>query len=682
MSNSKYSAIITQFDSVEVPKFIEHKNNNIVFFGKDNLYPYELIDLYNDSSTHNAIINGKVGYVVGNGLISDDIKAKQWLKTPNLNEDWTSILKRIELDYELFNGYAIEVIRTSAGKLYNHLDFANIRVGMDGTLKYANDWINDKGRKNHRPNIIELPKYDPTDDSQKRSIIYHTDYRPNFKYYPLPVYVGSLAEIKTDVNIGDYWLNEVENGFVGGTLIQHNNGVPETDEEKRLFEQSFADKFGNPTGTKIVHLFSPNKENSSEISSLNGNDLHERYVQMSQRVKESIFIGHRVTNPILFGVKEQGQLGGRNELDLAHEIFTKTYVQERRNTLLSTINKLCYIDTGIKGIDIEQQKPVDTFELSSNDIINNLTSEEIRNLITEKTGLQLNINTLPQIEPKENINPLEIVDETKDAEVEQKEASYNGAQISSALEIVSQVQAGILSNEQGVSFLMEFLRLNEVAARRLLRQESANLKKQFTDEDISHLFENIGQSKDDFEILESRPIQFGTDGTPIEFILGLSEMQVFILGALFESPLISLAALADILEVDVTEIEEELDAMIEDGLINSENDTLELTRKGEEAAQEEPVPDAKIMYSYELRSDAPPLKAGGTSRPFCNKMMSMNKLYSREEIDLLRNNMKSDGYSDATDVWLARGGWYNKPNSDAAVPFCRHIWEQKIVRSK
>ena len=129
--------VTTTFASAEVPKFLEKKNQNIVWFGADNLYPFDLIDLYNDSSTHNAIINGKVGYIVGNGLDSEDLGVKKWLSSANLSEDWTSLMKRISLDYELFNGYAIEVIRTAAGNQYHHVDFANIRLALDGTLQYA-----------------------------------------------------------------------------------------------------------------------------------------------------------------------------------------------------------------------------------------------------------------------------------------------------------------------------------------------------------------------------------------------------------------------------------------------------------------------------------------------------------------------------------------------------------------
>jgi hypothetical protein len=678
MSNSKYQSIITTFASAEVPLFIEQINKNIVFFGVNNLYPYELIDLYNDSSTHNAIINGKVGYTVGNGMVTEDSTTQKWLDTANLDEDWTNILKRISLDYELFNGYAIEVVRTSAGKVYNHIDFANCRVGLDGTIKYAIDWINDKGKKNHKPNIKDLPRYNPTDEEQKRSVIYHTDYRPNFKYYPLPVYVGSLAEIKTDVNIGDYWLNQVENGFVGGTLVIHKNGVPETSEEKTDFEDKFADKFAGAKGQTIAHIFAPSGENASEVVNLNGNDLHERYGEMSKRVKESIFIGHRVTNPILFGVKEAGQLGGRSELDLAYEIFTNTYIQERRNTLLSTINKLCFIDTGRGDIEIQPLKPVDAFELTSDVIIANLSKDEIRDLITDKTGLEIQEEVSAVPLPTAEGEEVAVVTE----DTEQKDASYNGAQISSALEIVSQVQNGVLTNEQGVSFLMEFLRLSEIAARGLLASKKLQ-SKEFSDDDISHLFEKIGESKSKFEILKTKDIQFDSDGTPIEFAIGISELGGFILASIFGNPLITALALSDLFKVSIDIIVEELGILQSEDLLDIDDDTLELTPKGKRAAEEEEVPDATIMYSYELRTPIIPLKAGGKSRKFCSDLMRMDKFYSREDIDFLRNKMKNDGYSDSTDVWLSRGGWYKKPNSQAAaVPFCRHIWKQQIVRRK
>jgi hypothetical protein len=601
-------SIITEFASAEIPKFLEKKNQNIVYFGVDNIYPFELIDLYNDSSTHNAIINGKVGYTVGNGLYSEDLATKKWLSFANIDEDWTSLLKRISLDYELFNGYAIEVIKTGVGNQYHHIDFANIRVGLDGGLQYSDEWITDKGLRNGKPKIQYLDRYNPKDQEQKRGVIYHVDYRPNLKYYPLPVYVGSLAEIKTDVQIGDYWLNEVKNGFVGGTLIQHNNGVPETQAEAKEFEETFQEKFGKATGTKIVHLFAPSKENGSEISNLNGNDLHERYLEMSNRVKESIFIGHRVTNPILFGVKEAGQLGARNELDLAYEIFTNTYIAERQNTLLRTIKKLAFYEIQKTDIEIIPLKPIDSVDLTSDIIIANLTRAEIRELINDQTGLELAEEVAAPVAP--------------------------------------------------VALCSHFA----------------------DDSDISHLFDSIGVSEDDYEEIEAFDIHFDSDGSPMEFATTGQGIIQRVLKAILTNPLIQASGISSALELTFPELITSIGILKDSKLIEITGEAINLTPTGKKVAEVIDVPQTEVKYKYTLRSDAPALKT--ESRDFCKKMMSKRKLYSKAEIELLRNDMKTSSITDVTDVWLARGGWYRKPETETSIPYCRHIWKQVIVRKK
>lgn len=808
--------IITEFASQEVPKFLEKKNKNIVWFGVDNMYPYELIDLYNDSSTHNAIINGKVGYTVGNGLEGEDLETKKWLSQANIDQDWTSLMKSLSLDYEIFNGYAIEVIRTKVGNQYHHIDFANIRVGLDGSIQYADDWITDKGLKNSKPHIQYLERYNPRDLEQKRGVIYHVDYRPNLKYYPLPVYVGSLAEIKTDVQIGDYWLNEVENGFVGGTLIQHNNGVPETKEEAETFEKAFQEKFGKATGTKIVHLFSPAKDNSSEITSLNGNDLHERYIEMSKRVKESIFIGHRVTNPILFGVKEEGQLGARNELDLAYEIFTNTYIAERQNTLLRTIKKLAFYEIQRTDIEIIPLKPIDVIDLTSDIILANLDREEIRELITDQTGLELKEaieepvemnedcgcgefkepcwngyemigmklkngvlvpNCVPEkmsqdlakivrddkplfdtIEEAESVAqqigcegyheheidgqtwymPCSTHSEINDKNLEGFDAitkfeTYNdypkaarrNAQTAlnwaekngwgSCLEATGKRRANQLAKGDNISretiarmAAFERHRKNSKKklgdgcgrlawlawggdagiawAQRKLKQidaEKMSACSCFSNEDdISHLFDKIGVPEKDYEIVENFNINFDSDGSPIEFATEEQGILQRVLKTILTNPLIAATGISDALGLNFEQLVGAINILNTSDLITVEGSDIGLTNIGERVAKTIDVPETEVKYRYELRPDAPPLKPGGKSRDFCKKMMAKKKLYSKKEIDVLRNDMKSSGIADVTDVWLARGGWYRKPNTDVSLPYCRHIWKQVIVRKK
>jgi hypothetical protein len=809
--------IVTEFASAEVPLFLEKKNKNIVWFGADNLYPFELIDLYNDSSTHNAIVNGKVGYIVGNGLEGGCIESMKWLSQANIDEDWTSLTKRLTLDYELFNGYAIEVIRTKVGNQYHHLDFANIRVGLDGSIKYADDWITEKGTRNSKPTIQYLDRYNPRDLEQKRGVIYHVDYRPNLKYYPLPVYVGSLAEIKTDVQIGDYWLNEVKNGFVGGTLIQHNNGVPETKEEAEKFEKAFQEKFGKATGTKIVHLFSPTKENGSEITNLNGNDLHNRYIEMSNRVKESIFIGHRVTNPILFGVKEEGQLGARNELDLAYEIFTNTYIAERQNTLLRTIKKLAFYEIQKTDIEIKPLKPIDTVDLTSDIILANMSREEIRGMIEEQTGIDLveesdneisemsedcdcdkfkepcqngyemigmklkNGRLVPNCVPQKMSNDLAkieqdgkpLFDTKEEAERIAKELGCSGSHehiidgvtwympcsdhsdltdellegfnaitkfdtyndypkaarrnAQTALNWaekngwgscgtpVGKKRASMLSNgdslsRETIARMAAFERHRQNSkkklgdgcgrlmwlawggdegiawAQRKLKQIDSEKMSACTcfdkDEDISHLFDNIGESEDKYEVIDSFDIDYDKNGSPMEFATKEQGIIQRVLKVVLTNPLIKATGISELLGLNFDELLGSINILSTSDLISIEGTDIGLTDKGERVAKAIDVPEFEVRYKYELRTDAPPLKEGGRSRDFCRKMVAKKKLYTKKEIDVLRNDMKSSPIADITDVWLARGGWYRRPNTEVSIPYCRHQWKQKIVRKK
>jgi hypothetical protein len=82
----------------------------------------------------------------------------------------------------------------------------------------------------------------------------------------------------------------------------------------------------------------------------------------------------------------------------------------------------------------------------------------------------------------------------------------------------------------------------------------------------------------------------------------------------------------------------------------------------------EPVPDPpkkiSIMYSYEWKEDVPLDQRdteGHRSRPFCKKLMDLNRIYSRADIENISQRL---GYS----VFDRCGG-----------DDCRHVWKSNIV---
>lgn len=109
--------------------------------------------------------------------------------------------------------------------------------------------------------------------------------------------------------------------------------------------------------------------------------------------------------------------------------------------------------------------------------------------------------------------------------------------------------------------------------------------------------------------------------------------------------------------------------MISDDFINADGG---LTPKGARQVANSDISKMVILYSYELRSDAPALVSGGSSRAFCEKLISLDRLYTREEIDKISN---VEGY----DVFSFKGGWYHDPKKDINRPSCRHTWVQNVV---
>ena len=107
------------------------------------------------------------------------------------------------------------------------------------------------------------------------------------------------------------------------------------------------------------------------------------------------------------------------------------------------------------------------------------------------------------------------------------------------------------------------------------------------------------------------------------------------------------------------------------------------TEKGKVDSKED---ELFVVYKYVVRSDE---ASGGsllpTSRPFCVRLIGQSnfKSWTIEDIKAMNNGMT---YSSGRqmDVFRTRGGWKTIKGSEPAIhtPFCRHIWEQRLVTRK
>jgi predicted transcriptional regulator len=341
MENNKFALDRLSFAGISLPTFKENKTKGYTTFGEDNLYPQKLIDLYNKSPKHNAIVNQKSSYIAGESfeIYADDTlnKAKAFDKLRNINafEDYESFNTKISQDFELFDGYYIEVIwnkaKTEIAELY-HLPFQNVRLGKDCAY-YSEDW------SNSREAVIEYPLFNPTTRENKQVYAFKM-YRAGQGKYPLPSYIGALKYIEIDVEIGNYYLSNIKNGFFAQTVIQMFKGQPTPEEmriAKRRFKKNYQGAEAEESGGLII-MYNEQNEKPAEITNLQPSDFDKQFQQLNDQVQEEIFVGHRVSTPVIFGIATPGTLGQRNEIIEGYELFQTSYIEPRQKIKDSSFN--------------------------------------------------------------------------------------------------------------------------------------------------------------------------------------------------------------------------------------------------------------------------------------------------------------------------------------------------------
>ena len=386
----KNNIITLKFSNDKVPQFVEQKQQDWVKYGEENNYPQYLVLLFNRSAKHNAIITSKQLYIAGKGWIFDQstmqgeevVSLQAFIDNPNPYETLNDLSKKTILDNELFGGCYLKVVATKGNKgvqIY-HVDYCDVRSNEDNTEFYhSSEWLDISGNENSRPEFTTYPAYDPN-KKQAESIYYYKSYRPNLKTYTLPEYIGAVPAIITDAEIANFHRAEIQNSFKGSKMVTFVNGVPSDDEmqaTKRRLNKQFMPTDG---AGQIVIDFADDKDRVAIIQDLDSGNFQDKYNALNDTIQQEIFVGHKITSPMIFGVRVSGQLGGRAEMIDAFNLFTNTYVSPKQEVQEQIFN----IFAPIKGkLKIKQLEPIMP-SFTEQTLGQILTKDEMREIIGRK----------------------------------------------------------------------------------------------------------------------------------------------------------------------------------------------------------------------------------------------------------------------------------------------------------
>lgn len=193
------------------------------------------------------------------------------------------------------------------------------------------------------------------------------------------------------------------------------------------------------------------------------------------------------------------------------------------------------------------------------------------------------------------------------------------------------------------------------------------------------VFEQFGESNDNFIVLHSEPIAWDTPSAEVfarsqQLFDKVGEISAMLTGG--DKDVLKLLAdgessdaIAKALNTSVEEVAKRIQAIRDLNLLTKEGDVNTLGKNVIDNV-EIPVSRFQVRYTYRTRPNVPdPITQ---SRAFCVKLIELNRSYSRQDIDNISTRVDRD-------VWKYRGGWYTNPDTGATTPFCRHEWIQQLV---
>jgi hypothetical protein len=482
-----------------------------VTLGEANLFSNYLIDLYYASPVHSALTMSIAFMIAGKEIKSNNPAAQREINRLKLN----TIRRPIALDAKMQGGYYLEVIwsvdRSTVAKI-NHLPYENCRLAVANDedvipgIYYSKDWSDTRKKKNI-PTFI--PMYNPTTKADEPSqVLFIGVMTPGSAYYPKPDYYSAINYIEITRDISEFYRAFLSNGMAPSYFLHMNNGIPDP-EEQMAIRRNWETMVGAKKAGKVVFTFNESADRAPRLDLVPMSDADKQWQELSVQSRENILAAHRVTSPLLFGIRDAGGLGSNaDEMKSAYRIFNRNIIEPYQKIITDSLEEI------FKGMGI-----VADLYIESNDLFADATEAAPQIAApTVADSATTDTNVAAPVAP---------------AGASVSDVTYNGAQIASALEIVAAVGTGALTKEQAIVFLVQFLQLpidvatamfepsqGSAVAKLSAQKKKTNLEPQekppvFTDEDENwwcEFLEDKGEivDEEEWELIEAEPVNLAS----------------------------------------------------------------------------------------------------------------------------------------------------------------------------
>lgn len=378
---------LIQLAQYERPSITEERNRDWVAIGDDNNYYQCLIDAYMDSTTNKAVINGIVNQIYGKGLDATDSNKK-----PEQYAQMKSLLKANDLrnicqDLKMLGEASLQISYT--GKKISsitHFPRETLRaekMNDEGKVKnyyYSSDWT--KVQKN-----TELKKIPVFGSGAKNEIYIIKKYVTGFYYYSPADYNYAYATLENE--IANFLINDAKCSFSGTKIINFNNGTP--DREKQVaIKNDVMNKLTGSYGERVIVAFNNNAESKTTIDDVSLSDAPQHYEYLSSECSRKIMLTHRVTSPLLIGMRDGNNGLGNNqdEIVTAQRLFTNTTIKPYQELITDALDEILAVNNISLNLYFKTIEPLEFMNL---DELEDEEKEEATGIKEQKESTELEL---------------------------------------------------------------------------------------------------------------------------------------------------------------------------------------------------------------------------------------------------------------------------------------------------
>ena len=356
---------ITNLSAYEMPKAIEDKLKDYVAYGEDNDYFSFLIQQFLQSATNNAAIKSISDLIYGQGLCidgleKDNAQVKELRKLINHRD-----LKKVILERKMLGMAAMQIIYSKAGNNrkvvgIKHFPIHTLRpekMNAEGVIEnyyYHPNWID----KRPSDTLKKIPTFGNSKEAIELFIL--KPYISGYSYFSPVGYSGALPYCELENEISDYLLNEAKNSFSGTKVINFNNGVPSATERSAI-SNDVKQKLTGSKGQKVIVAFNENADSKATVEDISLNDAPAHYEYLANEAMHKILVGHRVTSPMLLGIKDGGNglASNSDEIMVASQLFNSTVIRNFQDEIIDALEEVLELNGEVPELYFITSQPIE-----------------------------------------------------------------------------------------------------------------------------------------------------------------------------------------------------------------------------------------------------------------------------------------------------------------------------------